>query len=136
MHFLDKSLKEMKTLIVLSLILNVLTIDAKDANKKSKSRVFVDPGIALCEELTIDAAVVADDNIGYVFKGNFYWVLTISSGISQTVVAKYISDRWEGLTGPIDAAFTIDEAKYRLSTVFIKVRNVFFISMKPNLQIF
>ena len=113
----------MNILIQLSLILNVLAIDANDSSDQIKSRVISDPEIALCDELTIDAAVVADDGIGYVFKGNFFWKIDITTGISQQLVAQYISDRWEGLTGPIDAAFSIDEEKYRLSTVFIKVRN-------------
>ena len=104
----EQKLTKMKTFILLTTILNVLTIDA------------MDPEIALCKELKIDAAVIADDNIGYAFKGDFHWTMDYISGISQHFVAKHISDRWEGLTGPIDAVFTIDESKYGLTTVFIK----------------
>ena len=83
-----------------------------------------DPELQLCLDLTIDAAVSADDGIDYVFKGDYYWRFSTTTGIPTDTIAQPISDRWPGLKGPIDAAFTIDEPKFRLSTVFIKVSDI------------
>ena len=95
----------------------------------------MDPEMQLCEDMSIDAAVFADDNVGYAFKGDFYWQMSSSSGISPNFVARYISDRWNGLTGPIDAAFTVDDSKYRFCTVFIKVRHIVFISTNCEIKL-
>lgn len=83
----------------------------------------IDPEMQLCEDLAIDAAVTADDSIGYAFKGDFYWTMTTADGISSNTIARYINNRWKGLSGPIDAAFTIETSRGELGTVFIKVRN-------------
>lgn len=107
----------MNFLFVLSVVLltNVLSID---------------PELQLCQDLTIDAAVVADDSIGYAIKGDFYWIIDVRKGINKNTTAGYLSDRWPGLTGPIDAAFTIDEARLRYGTVFLKVRNSSYFQIK------
>jgi len=83
----------------------------------------IDPEMQLCEDLSIDAAVTADDNIGYAFKGDFYWTMSTTDGISSNTIARYIKNRWKGLSGPIDAAFTIETNKEELGTVFMKVKN-------------
>lgn len=78
-----------------------------------------DPETALCEDLVIDAAVTADDDISYVIKGDYYWTMTWN-GIPSDVIARPLSDRWQGLKGPIDAAFRIEEGYLGDSTVFLK----------------
>ena len=98
-------MKPTKKIFLVSLI-SIVSIDA------------MYPEIQLCKDLSIDAAVFADDNVGYAFKGEFYWQMSTTSGISPNFIARYISERWKGLTGPIDAAFTIDDSKYKLCTVF------------------
>ena len=99
----------MKSVFLLSFVMNVLTING------------FDPDLELCIDPSVDAAVIADDNISYVFKDDFYWELNPTSGIPTQTVANYISSRWNGLNGPIDAAFAIDDQNHKLSTVFIKV---------------
>ena len=81
----------------------------------------MDPELDLCSDLSIDSAVSADDGIDYIIKGDYYWQFSTGTGISPDFIARPISERWPGLSGPIDAAFAIDEAKYRFSTVFLKV---------------
>jgi hypothetical protein len=79
-----------------------------------------DPDLLLCEELTIGAAVFADDGKDNVFEGYYYWEIDLNSGIS-TNFGEPIKERWIDLPTPIDATFSVDERQVRKSVVFIKV---------------
>jgi hypothetical protein len=56
----------------------------------------------ICEELTIDAAVTADDGKIYVFKIDYYWEFDSDSSISKDI-GKPVKERWIDSSAPIDA---------------------------------
>ncbi|XP_054157548.1 uncharacterized protein LOC128955894 [Oppia nitens] len=95
------------TIIVLLMIGFTITLDP-----------LVDPEEQLCIDLAIDAAIYADDGISYILKGDSFWQMDSQTGLLPEA-GNLISDRWPGLPTPVNAAFTIGEAKYGLSTVFI-----------------
>ena len=103
--------RPMYLLLIVSVLINSMSLISSE----------IDPETALCQNLVIDAAVTADDDISYAIKGDYYWNMT-AEGIPPDVIARPLSDRWRGLSGPIDAAFKIDEAFHRVSTVFLKGR--------------
>lgn len=63
----------------------------------------------LCTDSTIDAITRTEDGTSYVFKGDFYWLLT-SDGLAKGYPRK-ISLDWEGLPGSLDAALTWADGK-------------------------
>lgn len=75
----------------------------------------------ICDKPALDAAVYADTNVTYLFKGNYYWItedLTEIKGIQG--FANLIADKWPPLKGPIKAAFVIPESN-KLLTVLVQV---------------
>lgn len=63
----------------------------------------------LCSDPTIDAITRTDDGRSYVFKGDYYWLLT-NDGLAKDYPRK-ISLDWEGLPGSLDAALTWADGK-------------------------
>ena len=83
-----------------------------------------DPDIKLCNDLTIDAAVISDDGLHLVFKDQYYWLINkYGSGLEEDY-AKPISQRYSALKHPIDAAFTLVDELGQWSTIFINVRHI------------
>lgn len=65
--------------------------------------------VDLCTESAIDAATRTEDGSSYVFKGEYYWLLS-SEGLVKGYPRRITAD-WDGLTGPIDAALTWADGK-------------------------
>jgi len=63
----------------------------------------------LCSESSIDAVTRTEDGNSYVFKGDYYWLLT-SEGLAKGYPRKISAD-WEGLPGSLDAALTWPDGK-------------------------
>lgn len=63
----------------------------------------------LCIDPVIDAVTRTEDGSSYVFKGDFYWLLT-SDGLA-TGYPRRISVDWDGLPGNLDAALTWADGK-------------------------
>lgn len=69
------------------------------------------PGLPadLCSDASVDAVTRTEDGRSYVFKGDYYWLLT-SEGLAKDYPRK-ISLDWEGLPGSLDAALTWADGK-------------------------
>ncbi|XP_050432080.1 matrix metalloproteinase-14 isoform X2 [Adelges cooleyi] len=63
----------------------------------------------LCADTKVDALFNSADGETFVFKGDYYWKLTVD-GLAQGY-PKSISGTWSGLPGTIDAAFTYKNGK-------------------------
>lgn len=63
----------------------------------------------LCLDSTLDAITRTEDGNSYVFKGDFYWLLT-SEGLAKGYPRRIGLD-WDGLPGSLDAALTWADGK-------------------------
>jgi len=77
----------------------------------------------VCSSRTpFDAAVTTADGNTYFFRGDKYWKLKKMGAMADPPEGRSLKDDWDGLTGPIDAAFTFKTAQTK--TFFFKGQNV------------
>lgn len=90
-------------------VLNGNGLDGSADGAVDRSSGFPSLPADLCQDPTIDAVTRTEDGSSYVFKGDYYWLLT-NEGLARGYPRR-ISTDWDGLPGSLDAALTWADGK-------------------------